>query len=249
MDVFYERTYPTDFRDLDLFGHVRPSAVLGLLQEAATQAACELHLSGPELRDRYNAFWMLARVRYELKRPLLWDEPVTVKTWHRGGKAAVMYREFDLSVGEEPVGQALSAWVLADREDHKLLHLSGIGEIENTGGGSLCRTDTLRKLRLPGDLTSVEERRLHYSDTDWNGHVNNTRYADYVCDALKLEKLGKGKFVSRLQLCYLTECLAGESIRLLTGRSEEGLCVRGEALDGEERFRGILTLDNLSKAD
>lgn len=249
MDVFYEHTYPTDFRDLDLFGHVRPSAVLGLLQEAATQAACELHLSGPELRDKYNAFWMLARVRYELKRPLLWDEPVTIKTWHRGGKAAVMYREFDLTVGGEPVGQALSAWVLAGREDHKLLHLSGIEGIEDTGGGSLCRTDSLRKIHLPDSLEPVEERRLHYSDTDWNGHVNNTRYADFLCDALGLEKLGKGKFVSRLQLCYLTECLAGETIRLLTGGEGEDLCVRGEALNGEDRFHGILTLDNLSKGD
>ena len=95
-------------------------ALLCLLQEAATQAAGQLHLSGPAIRDRYGAFWMLARIRYELKRPLLWDEPVTVKTWHRGGKAAVMYREFDLWVKGEKVGQALSAWVLAGMESHKL---------------------------------------------------------------------------------------------------------------------------------
>lgn len=249
MDVFYEHTYPTDFRDLDLFGHVRPSAVLGLLQEAATQAASELHLSGPELRDKYNAFWMLARVRYELKRPLLWDEPVTIKTWHRGGKAAVMYREFDLSVEGEIVGRALSAWVLAGLESHKLLHLGGVGEIEDTSGGSLCRTDTLRKLRLPEGLEPVEERRLHYSDTDINGHVNNTRYADLLCDALELERIGKGKFVSALQICYLTECLAGETVRLRRGRDREGWCVRGESLAGVGRFDGILTLDNLFPED
>ena len=249
MDVFYEQTYRIDFRELDLFGHARPSAVLELLQEAATQAAAALHLSGPELRDKYNAFWMLARVRYELKRPLLWDEQVTIKTWHRGGKAAVMYREFDLSVKGELVGQALSAWVLAGRDDHKFLHLSGIGEIGDTSGGSLCRTDSLRKLRLPGGLEIAEERRLHYSDTDWNGHVNNTRYADFLCDALGMEAVGRGKYVSRLQLCYLTECLAGETIRLRTGREGDDFFVRGETLDGEERFHGILTLDNLSGGD
>ena len=72
MDVFYEDTYRVDSRDLDLFGQCRPSAVLGLLQEAATQAACAIHLSGAEVRSKYNAFWMLARIRYELDRPLLW---------------------------------------------------------------------------------------------------------------------------------------------------------------------------------
>ena len=249
MDVFYERACRVGSRDLDLFGHCRPSAVLGLLQEAATEAAGALHLSGPEVRERYQAFWMLARIRYELKRPLLWNEPVTIKTWHRGGKAAVMYREFDISVAGELVGQALSAWVLAGVDSHKLLHLSGVGEIEDTSGGSLCRSDTLRKLRLPEGLEIVEERKLHYSDTDVNGHVNNTRYADFLCDALGLEALGAGKFVSGLQLCYLTECLAGETIRLRKGREGEDWCVHGESLDGEGRFDGILTLDNLSPKD
>lgn len=249
MDVFYEHTYRVGSRDLDLFGHCRPSAVLGLLQEAATEAAGAIHLSGPEVRERYHAFWMLARIRYELKRPLLWEEPVTIKTWHRGGKAAVMYREFDLTVNGEAVGQALSAWVLAGMESHRLLHLAGVEEIEDTGGGSLCRSDTLRKLRLPQGLEAVEERRLHYSDTDINGHVNNTRYADLLCDALGLEGLGRGKYISELQLCYLAECLAGETVRLLAGRDGESWCVHGEGLDGTGRFDGILALDNLSPED
>lgn len=249
MDVFYEHTYRVDSLALDLFGHCRPSAVLGLLQEAATQAACDLRLSGPEVRERYNAFWMLARIRYELKRPLLWNEPVTIKTWHRGGKAAVMYREFDLSVNGELVGQALSAWVLAGWEDRKILHLSGVGEIEDTSGGSLCRGDPLRKLRLPDGLPLAEERRMRYSDTDLNGHVNNSRYADFACDALRLETEGVGKFVSRLQLCYLSECLAGETVELCTGREGSDLFVHGRGKDGQARFDGILTLDKLSGGD
>ena len=246
MDVFYEYQSLVDSRDTDLFGHCRPSAVLGLLQEAATQAAGAIHLSGPEIRDRYHAFWMLARIRYQLSRPLLWNEPVTVKTWHRGGRSAVMYREFDILAGGELVGQALSAWVLAGLDSHKLLHLDTVGEIGDTSGGSLCRSDVLRKLRLTGALTPAGERRLGYSDTDINGHVNNTRYADFLCDALELEDVGRGKFVSQLQLCYLGECLGGETIRLQTGREEEGLSVRGEGLDGSDRFEGILTLDKLS---
>ena len=118
MDVYYEDIYRVDSRDLDLFGHCRPSALLGHLQEAATQAACAIGVSRDEVVGRYHAFWMLARIRYELKRPLYWDEPLKLKTWHRGGRAAMMYREFDLSVNGEPVGQALSAWVLADLGTH-----------------------------------------------------------------------------------------------------------------------------------
>ena len=245
MDVFCEETYRVDSRDLDLFGHCRPSALLGYLQEAATQAACRLHVSREETIERYHAFWMLARIRYDLLRPLRWDEPVTVKTWHRGGRAAMMYREFDLIVGEEKVGQALSAWVLADLDTHKLFHLSEVSEFEGTTGGSLCRSDTLHKLKVPAGLALMEERIMRYSDTDVNGHVNNVKYADFACDALKLEQAGKGRFVSSLQLCYLAECLAGESIELRGGREGDTWYVAGRGTEGKERFDAALTLDNL----
>ena len=249
MDVFYEDTYRVDSRNVDLFGHCRPSAVLGLLQEAATQAARAIHVSREELMERYHAFWMLSRIRYELKRPFLWDEPVTIKTWHRGGKAAMMYREFDLFVEGEAVGRALSTWVMADLETHKLFHLSKVAEFEGTTGGSLCRSDILRKLKMPEGLSLTETRRMHYSDTDINGHVNNIKYADFVCDALRLEKLGAGKFVSALQICYLAECLAGEELGLYIGQERENWYATGKGSEGKMRFDAILTLDNLPAGD
>lgn len=245
MDVFYEDIYRVDSRDLDLFGHCRPSALLGHLQEAATQAACAIGVSRDEVIDRYHAFWMLARIRYELKRPLGWDEPLKVTTWHRGGRAAMMYREFDLSVDGEPVGHALSAWVLADLDTHKLFRLADVSEFQGTTGGSLCRRDTLHKLRVPEGLTLTEKRRMRYSDTDVNGHVNNVKYADFACDALELERLGEGKFVSSLQVCYLAECLAGETVELRTGRDGPLWYAAGRGKEGKERFDAALTLDNL----
>ena len=64
---------------------------------------------------------------------------LTVRTWHRGGKTALMYRDFDLLAGGVPVGEAVSAWVLAGVEDRKLLRLSQMRELEGTEGGGLCK--------------------------------------------------------------------------------------------------------------
>lgn len=247
MGVFYEDTYLVDSRDIDLFGHCRPSAVLGFLQEAATQAAGALHVSREEMVRQYNAFWMLSRIRYELYRPLRCGERLTVKTWHRGGKSALMYREFAMSVGRIPVGQAVSIWVLADLDTHKLLHLSGVTQFEGTDGGELCRGDVLRKPRFPQNMVLMERRKMHYSDTDINGHVNNGRYADFACDALSLEKREKERFVSALQLGYLAECMPGEEISLLTGQEGQEHLVLGKGPEEKERFQAILTLDKLAE--
>ena len=93
----------------------------------------------------------------------------------------------------------------------------------------------------------AEKRRMHYSDTDLNGHVNNIKYADFVCDCLHFEEIGQGKFVSGLQLCYLSECRAGEELSLLTGGDGQNAYVLGRDKEKKERFNACLALDNLSK--
>ena len=111
MGQFFEYERTVDSRDVDGWGRCRPSAVLGYLQEAATLAA-EDGGFGREKTLEYHAFWMLARIWFRLDRPLRWEEKVTVRTWHRGSKTALMYRDFDLLAGGVPVGEAVSAWVL-----------------------------------------------------------------------------------------------------------------------------------------
>ena len=145
MSVFYERSFRVD-------------SLLGYLQEAATEAACALHVSREEMIDKYHVFWMLARMWYRLDRPLFWDDTVTIRTWHRGDKGASMYRDFDLFRDGERVGEAVSVWVLADLDTHKLFRLSNVMEFRDTTGGELCKDKTLGRLRGPVALHPAEER-------------------------------------------------------------------------------------------
>lgn len=242
----YERDYQVDSRELDPWGNCRPSGVLGLLQEAATEAAAALHASHGELLEKYHVFWMLARVWYTLSRPLGWEERVTITTWHRGAKGASSYREFDLFVDGEPVGEAVSLWVLADAQTRKLARVSGLSEFQGTDGGEKCRGRTLSKLVLPPELSAAGERTFHYSDLDMNGHVNNSKYADFVCDALHMERLGPDRFVSSLQVGYQAECRAGETVDLFTGAAKGVQYVRGFG-GGKTRFDAAVTLSDRNK--
>lgn len=245
MAVFYENKYMVDSRDVDPFGFCRPSALLGILQEGATAASEAIHISRKDIGQRYNAFWMLARIWYRLDRPLRWGEEILVKTWHRGGRGAAMYRDFDLTVDGEIVGEAVSTWVMARLDTHKLIRLSDISEFAGTEGGTLCKDKLLYKLRLPEELHFAEGRRLSYSDADMNGHVNNARYADFACDALGMENLGKDHFVSSLQMGYLAQCLPGEELMLLTTEEDGIYYVRGGDREGKHRFEAALNMTQL----
>ena len=235
-----------DSRDVDCRGQCRASALLGYMQEAATQAAETGGFGREIIMGKYNGFWMLARMWYRIDRPLSWNEELTVHTWHRGGKGAVSYRDYDLYVENERVGEGVSAWVLADADSHRPIRLSGVTEMAETHGGELCKSMILNKLKAPAELQLVEKRVTRYSDTDINGHINNTRYADFACDGLRMDLLEKEKFLSEVQIGYLGECIAGEVLDIMTGKMEDGrvyLCGCDEA--GKARFETAMRFSDV----
>lgn len=244
--MYFEEPYLIDTREVDHQGQCRPSAVLGFLQETATVAAVKLGIDRETLLERHNCFWMLARIWVELDRPLLWKEQVQVRTWHRDPKGASIYRDFDLLVDGKPVGQAVSTWVLADYDTHKLVRMDSVPELRDThGGAGLEKNITLSRLRLPEGMQTVEQRRLHYSETDMNGHVNNTRYADFACDAVELDRLPEDQFLTEMQIGYLAECRPGEVLDLEAGRIDGGCYVHGLDQNGKARFETAMIFKQL----
>ena len=247
MSTVYEMDYRVDSRDVDLFNQCRPSALLGILQEAATQAGLALGVSGPEIKAKYNCLWMVTRSWLELDAPLRWNELIHVKTWHRGSSGASTYRDFDLFRDGKPIGQGTTIWVMVDTDSRKLFRMKNLTEFQGTDGGELNKTIKLHRPAMPEGMNGEQvRRRMGYSDTDINGHVNNAHYADFACDALHLERLSQGKFTRSLQIGYVGECQVGETILMDTAVREDELFVRGRgAEDGGERFDFNLELAGL----
>ncbi len=246
MSTVYEMNCRVDSRDVDLFNQCRPSAVLGFLQEAATQAALALGVSGPQIREKYNCLWMVTRSWVQLDAPLRWNDPLTVKTWHRGASGASSYRDFDLFRDGRPIGQGASVWVMVDADERKLFRMKNLTEFQGTDGGELNKSIRLRRPAMPETFDGRTRRELRYSDTDINGHVNNAHYADFACDSLHLERLGRGKFVRSFQIGYVSECRAGETVWVDTAARGDELFARGEGENGDERFDFTLTLEDLT---
>ena len=244
MDQMFEQKLMIDSRDVDGLNQCRPSALLGHLQEAATQAAEDGKFGRTVMLNRYGAFWALTRIWFQLERPLRWGEELTVRTWHRGGRGAIMYRDFDLLVGDHRVGESVSAWVMMNRDTGRVVKLSTVSELRETGGGSLCKERTLSKIRFPQEMAPVERRLMRYSDSDINGHVNNTKYADFVCDAVHLDRREKGEFVSEMQIGYLAQCWPNEEIEIRTARWDGGWFVGGEDEACTPRFEACVRLSS-----
>lgn len=234
----YEKSVLINSRDVDGAGHCKASALLGYLQDASAEHTSLCGCGRKEMVERCNVFWMLTRVQFQLTSPIRWLDRLTIRTGHRQGKGMLLYRDYELLVEDREVGYACALWVLSDLDDRKLLNVSQtpIPELTATAGGLVPRIRRLTALHPPKEMTVVEERTMRYSDTDVNGHVNNTKYADFACDAMELFRRDPECYLSGLEITYHQECLPGEGIQISKAEEENIGFVHGEGDGATARF-------------
>ena len=233
MKAIYETSYPIRVINTDLFGLCRPSSIMDFMQEAAAEHTAITGTATENLKKDH-AIWMLARMRYTLFRPVRGGEILRIKTWGRPPKSSFVIRDFELYVGQECVGEAVSLWVLADVENHSLLRAESILP-QDSAFEPEHPMEKPGKIRMPKEMDAAGEHRIGYSETDTNGHANNTRYADYACDAIRFENRA-GWYLKELQITYSAECLAGQTIYMLCKDAENTFYVRGVDKDGKSHF-------------
>lgn len=235
MNAILQRDFFVDTRDTDLHGLCRPSALLGYLQEMATAHSEELGISRRVMLERHNSVWMLARLWYRLDEPIRRDQTVTIKTWTRGANGAVSYRDFDLLVGGRPVGEAVTSWVLADVDSRSIQRMGKMEEVVRAAVPERVKDRRLSRFPMPKQLDELMLRPVCYSDTDINGHMNNTRYVDVACDAVHFERMA-GEYLAEVMVNYSRECLPGSTLRVLGKHEGETWFVRGADDEGAAHF-------------
>lgn len=209
MEPIYEMQFTLSHMHVDRFGYARPAFLLYMMQEAAG-AHCELlQVDKPHLG---HLFWAITRTRVQVTRLPKLGETVTVKTWPMPTTRVAYPRSvvaYDRE-GEE-LFRAISLWVLMD-ENTRAMVLPGKSGV--TVAGTLTGTE----LAVPHAIATKElantcQRRVTYSLLDSNGHMNNTRYMDWVDDLLP-SHFHKDHRVQEFTLCYLNEALEGDEICL-----------------------------------
>lgn len=150
MHETYERSFTIASTETDLCGNLRPSALLGYLQDMATDHAEILGIERDYLLEEYHAVWILVRTWYKLLRPLKMGQTLRIKTWHRGAKSLTVYRDFDFYVGEEYVGEAVAAWVIADIDSRKMLRPGSVPHMAQSPVPEAVKEKQLRLIREIG---------------------------------------------------------------------------------------------------
>ena len=230
MNVF-KKNFHIPASGADRFDRLRLSQILDYLQEVAGDHSALLGTSRDILKEK-QLFWAVLRHRVQITRLPRAGEDITVETWPMPTTRTAFPRStvaYDAD-GEE-LFRSVSLWVLMDQEQRAMV----------LPGKSGVNVDGLlmgNELAIPGSmatrtLANRECRAVRFSDLDWNGHMNNCRYLDWVTDTLP-SPFHSAHSAKEFSVCYLSEAKEGENLTLDWELSEDG-CLSVDACreDGE----------------
>ena len=230
----YTEKFTLRSRDCDIMGTWRFSAILEEMQEAAG-IHCDGMGWGRERLLEKGAVWVLARTEVRMVRLPRVYEQISVETFHTPMRHRMFPRYFIITDGEGlEVGAASTIWMMMDVKTRESVSADTIGMKlpDNIG----VRTP----MGMPGlaDMVEGEVRESLYSpvytDLDMNQHVNNTRYADWICNQLGTEVLKK-KEISRMVLDYNAEVRPEQKV-LFQFVSREDKCRLSGICEGKKAF-------------
>ncbi|MCI6640536.1 MAG: thioesterase [Pygmaiobacter massiliensis] len=204
--------------DCDLNSQLTIGGLLRLTQQAGMDQ-CEALGVGTDYMLRFHTAWMLARLSVESYLPILEDSKLKVVTEPSIPSRATYKRVTSFYHQDGKLAAQVDArWVLADLQNRKILRQPPEGM--QLPFFSLVETEHRVEIVRADSLESCGQVRACYSRVDLNGHLNNTRYADIICDALPLSLWDNGGRVRKMVIYYRNELPLGQSMELSLGRCD-----------------------------
>ena len=218
------RAFESDFAD----GQWKPSGILVRMQEIAEDHAIALGCGRRDMVDSTGMAWMLIRLHLEMKKYPKIAQEIVIKTWHGPVERLTFPRYFSFFYPDgEELGCATSDWVLFDIRERKLMRPSALLVPYRADESLSPPARPPMRIRLPENMQAAETRRVRYSDTDMNVHMNNAKYADWICDLFATEKL-RTKRMAELDISYAAEAAMDQEIELKTGEENGRFYISGE---------------------
>ena len=233
MKKLWQREYTLRAGDFDKFDRIKPSSILDLFQDAAGQHAEEIGVGFNDMIAR-EYLWVLTRIKFKIISAPSRYQTVMVKTWPLQPNRLNYRREYCI---EDQNGQRLiigsSEWVIIHSKERRLVSDPDLYPFTDGFYEEIMFEGKLGKVR---DFETTGEPHIvnpGFSELDVNDHVNNTKYANYVLDAINPQK---EDVLETFQIDYRKEVMQGTQLNVYCCQDNNTISAKGQNNDGETMF-------------
>ena len=225
MEPIYRQEFIVSDNAVDRYGRLKPSMILYYVQEVAGRHFDVISMDYDALAHR-GMIWAIIRQRVQITRIPLRGETIRLETWPMPTTRVAYPRSvvaYD-AWGNE-LFRSISIWVLMDLNTRNMIlpAKSGIAVAGTLRGNELAVPSALPSKLLGNSRT----RSVCFTDLDRNGHMNNTRYLDWIDDLLP-SAFHEVHTFREFTVCYLSETREGQELALRWDFLEDG-CIQVDA--------------------
>lgn len=199
-------------KKLGLFG------LLSFLQDIATLDG-EASGFGFEDMIREQSFWVLVRQKIKMDKFPKWNDEVEIHTWSRAPEGLYGYRDFEIFCQGEKIGDCSTVWMILDGKTRTVKRTDYLADRVNFRKN--YKLDyTAAKVKLGEDFEHAHSLKVRNSDLDLNMHVNNTKYSQWILDAIPIE-LHQSAKLKEYEINFLSETHLGEEIDIFSSKGQD----------------------------
>ena len=219
MESIYTQEFKIADIHVDRYGKLKLSTLLYFAQEVAGRHFDRIAMTYDQLAKQ-GMFWAIIRQRVQITRLPSSGETIRVETWPMPNTRVAFPRH--VAAYDEKGNQlfrVISLWVLMDVETRAMIlpGKSGILLPGTTQGSELPPPASLPAKQL----LNHRSRTVCFTDLDRNGHMNNTKYLDWIADLLP-SSFHEQHSPQEFTVCYLSEAREGQELQLSWEFTEEG---------------------------
>jgi medium-chain acyl-[acyl-carrier-protein] hydrolase len=242
----YKKNYHVDYGDSDYYKKLKLSSLFNYLQDIASLHSENLGIGIDDIQKKHGVAWVMVRILVNVTRMPNWNEDILVETWPIEPKRLEFERDFIVKdIDGNILATAISSWVIMNIEKREIRKTEEIRIEYPTFVEERAINERMGKLKPKGQLQMVYSKLIGYSDIDINGHLNNSKYIDYITDCFSMERHGEYT-VKSVQVSYISEALAGDKIvffKDITNLEAGSVYVEGVNEQGDKvYFKACITI-------
>ena len=228
----------------DMNGHIKlPDVILLSLQVSGMQSE-QLGISDKDVLERYNLVWIITDYAIDISRLPRFAEEITIETEALSYNRLFCYRRFTIydEAGQEII-HIMTTFVLMDRDSRKVhvVEPEIVTPYQSEFSKKLIRSPKYENL---GNPTS-KDYHVRFYDLDMNGHVNNSKYLDWIFEVMGADFLTQ-YIPKKINIKYVKEVRPGG---VITSAVElDGFESKHEIIsDGAPNAQAIITWQEIKK--
>lgn len=216
---------------VNLRGRVGLYAILNFIQDVGW-----MHARQMQIKLEPHQGWVFTRQSLSMQSWPRWNETITIKTWLRPPTSGVFfYRDYEIYHNNEKIGECTSTFSVIDMQTRKMVSLD-LTKYSVVYREDYAHSTQPEKIMWQEQTQELAQFQVRNSDLDMNNHVNNTKYAQWVLDALPLDLLKGNTHLEKYEINFMAETKSGDVV------SVQMSPVAGDS--NTTQFQGVRLADN-----